>query len=136
MSDVQGRRVEPVMETLREAVQEASAAQAASASAGSAAKPTSALNLEQLARIEDKVARVEEKFARSEALLLRVEDRVEHATGVTGELARQSDLDALAKKVDRLPGFGTLLLTALIAGILAAVFTVLATRYGIPGITQ
>lgn len=90
---------------------------------------------DQLARIEDKVARVEEKYARSEALLLRVEDRVEHTTGVTSGLARQDELERLVARVGRLPGFGALIATAIIAAVLAAIFVVLAQRFGIPGLT-
>lgn len=101
----------------------------------SEAIPADRLLLDQLARIEDKVARVEEKFARSEALLLRVEDRVEHTTGVAGGLARQEEMERLNGRVGRLPGFGALIATAVIAAVLAAVFVVLAQRFGIPGLT-
>lgn len=89
--------------------------------------------LEQLSRIEDKTSRIEEKYARTEALLLRVEDKVELATSRTGELAKQSELAALAGRVRSLPGFGALIVTAIIAAVLAAALTIAVLRYGIPG---
>lgn len=129
MSEAPNPRIEPSLDSA------GNPAAVVSSPPLSQAIPTDRLVLDQLARIEDKLARVEEKYARSEALLLRVEDRVEHTTGVAGGLARQQDLEQLSGRVGRLPGFGALILTAIIAGIFAAVFTVAAQRYGIPGLT-
>jgi hypothetical protein len=88
---------------------------------------------DQLARIEDKAARIEEKYARSEALLLRVESKVETATGVTGELARQAELAALTERVRRLPGYGALIFTAILAALGSAGLFVAVMRY-LPGV--
>jgi hypothetical protein len=88
---------------------------------------------DQLARIEDKAARIEEKYARSEALLLRVESKVETATGVTGELARQVELSALADRVRRLPGYGALIFTAILAALGSAALLIAVARY-LPGV--
>jgi len=96
---------------------------------------------DQLSRIEDKTARIEEKYARSEALLNRVEDRVEKATARMGEAARGQDMAALRGEVaavDRrlraVPGFGTLLLVGLLSALIGAGATVMALRFGVPGV--
>ena len=90
---------------------------------------------DQLARIEDKAARIEDKYARSEALLSRVEERVEAATARMNEGARQADLASLrgevrgmAERVNRLPGTGALVLTALITAVLTVALMVAVQR--------
>lgn len=97
--------------------------------------------LDQVSRIEEKTARIEEKFARSEALMLRVEDKVQAAVGRVGEAARQSDLAALrnevgdlASRTRRLPGFGTLLVFAILTSLLSAGLTAYALVNGVPGV--
>src|SRR5207253_6416556 len=84
MSDATSAGVEPVMDVKRE-----------SGAAQEPFVPSPAVRpaLDQLARIEEKTARMEEKYARAEAIMLRLEQKVETATGVTGVLARQDDLD-------------------------------------------
>jgi hypothetical protein len=96
--------------------------------------------LDQLSRIEEKAARIEEKYARTEALIGRLERQVEQTTTRAGELARHADLiavraelEALARRTRRLPGFGTILLVALVSILLTVAGVVAATRYGIPG---
>lgn len=96
---------------------------------------------DQLARIEDKTARIEEKYARSEAVLQRVGDKVDAATGRMGEVALQSDLKAVraelhtvAARVRRLPGLNALVATAIVTALLSAAITVAVLKYGIPGL--
>ncbi len=96
--------------------------------------------LDQLSRIEEKTARIEEKYARSEALLQRYGDKIEAATGRMGEVALQADLvavreevGALARRFGRLPGFGALMLTAVVTAILTAAVTVALIKY-VPGL--
>jgi len=90
---------------------------------------------DQLARIEDKAARIEDKYARSEALLSRVEDKVENASSRMNEAARQADLASLrsevrgmADRINRLPGTGALVLTALITAVLTVALMVAVQR--------
>ena len=144
MADAASTRVEPSIgptpvssalasEELRAAVE------TAPTSNGGAAVPISPAH-DQLARIEDKTARIEEKFARSEALLQRVQDKVEAATGRMGEVASQADVMALrnqiggvADRVRRVPGFGALLATSVITALLTAAITVALLKY-VPGL--
>lgn len=79
----------------------------------------------QLARIEEKAARIEEKFARTESLMLRVETA---ASGLS-DVARKSDVDALAERVRRLPGFMALVVTSLITSAITAGAVVALFRY-------
>lgn len=95
----------------------------------------------QLSRIEEKTARIEEKYARSEALLLRMGDKVDAATARMSEVARQTDLaalreevTALSQRVRGLPGVGTLFVLTVLAIVLTSAATVVALRYGIPGV--
>ncbi|MDB5512865.1 MAG: hypothetical protein JWR08_2348 [Enterovirga sp.] len=97
---------------------------------------------EPLARIEDKTSRIEEKLARSEASMQRVVDRFELASARMGEVALQSDLSAvrtevsyITRKVRRMPGAGTLLVTAFVTAVLTAIAVVLVLRY-VPGALQ
>lgn len=90
---------------------------------------------DQLARIEDKTARIEDKYARSEALLSRVEEKVENASSRMNEAARQADLASLrgevrgmADRINRLPGTGALVLTALITAVLTVALMVAVQR--------
>lgn len=99
----------------------------------SAAAPVN--HSDQLARIEDKAARIEDKYARSEALLSRVEDKVENASSRMNEAARQADLASLrsevrgmADRINRLPGTGALVLTALITAVLTVALMVAVQR--------
>ncbi|MFC7396285.1 hypothetical protein ACFQU1_03625 [Chelatococcus sp. GCM10030263] len=103
--------------------------------AAPAAAPAQRPALDQLARIEEKAARIEEKFARSEALMLRLESKVETSTGMTGSLARQEDVVALADRVRRLPGYGALVGVAVAAAVGAAVITVVLLRFLGGGVT-
>jgi hypothetical protein len=105
------------------------------------APPPDRAGVDQLSRIEDKTARIEEKYARSEALLNRVEDRVEKAVARMGEAARGQDMAALRGEVAALdrrlrgvPGFGTLLLVGLLSALIGAGATVMALRFGVPGV--
>jgi hypothetical protein len=97
--------------------------------------------LDQLSRIEEKTARIEEKYARTEALMGRLEMQVEQTTTRAGELARHADLvavraelEALARRTRRLPGFAAILFVALVSILLTVAGVVAATRYGIPGV--
>lgn len=81
--------------------------------------------MDQIARIEEKAARIEEKFARTEALMQRVETA---ATGLS-DVARRSDVDALRERVERLPGFAALVVTAIIASVLTAALTIAVIRF-------
>lgn len=96
---------------------------------------------DQLARLEDKTARIEEKLSRSESSTQRVVDRFEAASHRMSEVAQSSELAALrgdvkyvAKRVRSLPGFGALVVTAVITAVLAAALTILVLRY-MPGLT-
>lgn len=98
-------------------------------------------NLDQLTRIEDKAARIEEKYARSEALLLRVEGAVDRAVGRLEETARDMNLTGLREDFNRLerrvrtkPGIVTLFVVALVAALIGAGVTVVALRFGLPGL--
>jgi len=147
MSDTGGERIEPFLPPSATDAEPAAApagpapapapppaAPAAPAEPSPAPAPTpSARSLaEQLARIEEKAARIEEKQARAEALMLRLEDKVQATSNLSGELARQSDLAALNDRVARLPGYSALIVTALIAAVLAASFTVALIKF-LPG---
>ena len=97
--------------------------------------------LDQLSRIEEKTARVEEKYARTEALMHRLESKLEHTTNRAAEMARQADLvavraelDALARRVRRLPGLSSLVFVALVSILLTVAGTVALLRYGVPGV--
>ncbi len=127
------RRVEPTIEAQAGAAGPISGMPAPPPAASRMAAAGDRPGLDQLARIEEKAARIEEKYARSEALLLRVEMKVETATGVTGELARQADLAALSTRVARLPGFGALILTALLAAVGSAGLIIAVMRF-LPGV--
>lgn len=81
--------------------------------------------MDQIARIEEKAARIEEKFARTEALMQRVETA---ATGLS-DVARRSDVDTLRERVERLPGFSGLVVTAIITSILTAALTIAVIRF-------
>jgi hypothetical protein len=101
--------------------------------AGLSAAPVN--SSDQLARIEDKTARIEDKYARSEALLSRVEEKVENASSRMNEAARQADLASLrgevrgmADRINRLPGTGALVLTALITAVLTVALMVAVQR--------
>jgi hypothetical protein len=96
--------------------------------------------LDQLSRIEDKTARIEEKYARSEALLHRVENTVEAATGRMREVASQSDLlevrsqvSAIAYQVRSLPGKTALVAVAIVTSLLTAAIVLALLKYGILG---
>lgn len=106
-----------------------------------AALPVDRPGLDQMSRIEDKTARIEEKYARSESLLNRVEERVERAAARMGEAASSQDMAslrgevaALDRRVRSLPGFASLLLIGLLSGLVGAGATVMALRYGVPGV--
>jgi hypothetical protein len=135
MSDATQGRVEPVIEPRREEPrrEEPRRETAMPSVAQEPFAPTPAVRpaLDQLARIEEKAARMEEKYARSEAIMLRLEQKVEAATGATSALARGDDLRALTSRVRRLPGFGALILAAIVAAILAAVLVVLAQHLNV-----
>lgn len=88
---------------------------------------------EQMSRLEDKLARIEEKLARSEAQILRLEDRVEHNTGVAGALATQDSVDRANARLRLLPGFPSLIVAAVLAGVIAAALTALVQRFGLTG---
>ena len=145
MSDATQGRVEPVIEPRREEPrreeprreeprQDEPRREAAMPSVGhepfAPAAPVRPA-LDQLARIEEKAARMEEKYARSEAIMLRLEQKVEAATGATAALARQDDLKALTSRVRRLPGFGALIVAGIVAAILAAVLIILAQHFNV-----
>lgn len=89
-------------------------------------------NPDQLARIEEKTARIEEKFARSETLFLRLQSTFEDAMSEFGGLARRSDVTAIETRVRRIPGFGALVVVAVLAAVLSAAATVAALKFGIP----
>lgn len=147
MSDTGGQRIEPFLpQSAPDAEPAAAPAEPAPAPAPPPAAPPapvedppappatpSARSLaEQLARIEEKAARLEEKHARSEALMLRLDDKVQATSNLSGELARQSDLAALHDRVARLPGYSALIVAAVIAAVLAASFTVALIKF-LPG---
>jgi hypothetical protein len=134
MSDATQGRVEPIIEPRRdEPRRDEPRRETAMPSAHEpfASAPAVRPALDQLARIEEKSARMEEKYARAEAIMLRLEQKVETATGVTGVLARQDDLNALSKRVGRLPGFGALIVAAIVGAIMAAVLVVFAQHLNI-----
>lgn len=95
--------------------------------------PTPATRDDQLARLEDKLSRIEDKLARSEAQILRMEDRIEHNTGVTGVLASQESVDRVYGRLRLLPGFPSLIVAAILAGITAAALIALVQRFGLTG---
>src|SRR5262245_1515135 len=130
MSDATQARVEPVIEPSREEPRRDAAIPSVAhepLASASAVRPA----LDQLARIEEKSARMEEKYARAEAIMLRLEQKVEAATGATAALARGDDLRALTSRVRRLPGFGALIVAAVLAAILAAVLVVLMQHFNV-----
>ncbi len=128
MSASSSSRVEPEAPTFPIPATPASKPEA-SAPAGDAASPSA----DQLARLEDKLARIEEKLARSEAQILRMEDRIEHNTGVTGVLASQESVDRVYARLRLLPGFPSLVVAAILAGVVAAALIALVQRFGLTG---
>jgi hypothetical protein len=133
MSDIPAKRVERSIDTEAQVTAPLAAGPVAPPSPPPAHRSTPGDD-ERLRRIEDKASRLEEKYARTEAMMARLEDKVLAASDRTQQLATQSDLRALSARVGRVPGFGALIVTAVLAGILAAIFTVLVLRYGVPGI--
>ena len=107
------------------------------------AEPTSSTArgaIDQLSRIEDKTARIEEKYARSEALLARVGEKVDTATGRMSEVALQADLAAvrqdvsvLSQRLRGVPGMTALVFTSLVTALLSSALTVALLRF-LPGI--
>lgn len=106
---------------------------ASTAAPASATAPVTVPAADQLARLEDKLARIEEKLARSEAQILRMEDRIEHNTGVTGVLASQESVDRVYGRLRLLPGFPSLIVAAILAGVIAAALIALVQRFGLTG---
>ena len=134
MSDATQARVEPVIEPRHEELRRDAAIPSVSPSVSHEPfAPTAPVRpaLDQLARIEEKSARMEEKYARAEAIMLRLEQKVEAATGATLALARGDDLRALTSRVRRLPGFGALIVAAILAAVLAAVLVVLVQHFNV-----
>lgn len=139
MSASSTTRVEPEAPTFPGSADRAASTSASSASTSavkpdaSAAQPTSANQGDQLARLEDKLARIEEKLARSESQIMRMEDRIEHNTGVTGVLASQESVDRVYSRLRLLPGFPSLIVAAILAGVIAAALIALVQRFGLTG---
>lgn len=104
----------------------------AASAPGTPAAPSAASG-DQLARLEDKLSRIEEKLARSEAQILRMEERIEHNTGVTGVLASQESVDRVYGRIRLLPGFPSLIVAAILAGIIAAALIAVVQRFGLTG---
>lgn len=104
---------------------------AAVPAAASGPSPAPAASAEQLARIEDKLARIEEKLARSEAQILRMEDRVEHFSAAAAGLASQEAVDRANARLRLLPGFPSLIVAAILAGVIAAALIALVQRAGL-----
>ncbi|GHE59960.1 hypothetical protein GCM10019059_19250 [Camelimonas fluminis] len=129
MSASSSSRVEPEAPSFPASVTPASKPEASAQPAGDAAAPSA----DQLARLEDKLARIEEKLARSEAQVLRMEDRIEHNTGVTGVLASQESVDRVYSRLRMLPGFPSLIVAAILAGVIAAALIALVQRFGLTG---
>jgi len=129
MSASSSSRVEPEAPSFPASVTPASKPKASAQPAGDAAAPSA----DQLARLEDKLARIEEKLARSEAQVLRMEDRIEHNTGVTGVLASQESVDRVYSRLRMLPGFPSLIVAAILAGVIAAALIALVQRFGLTG---
>jgi len=130
MSASSSSRVEPEAPSFPVSATAASKPEASAQAAGDAAASPSA---EQLARLEDKLARIEEKLARSEAQILRMEERIEHNTGVTGVLASQESVDRVYARLRLLPGFPSLIVAAILAGVVAAALIALVQRFGLTG---
>jgi hypothetical protein len=130
MSDATQARVEPVIEPRHEEPRRDAAIPSVSQEPLAPTAPVRPA-LDQLARIEEKSARMEEKYARAEAIMLRLEQKVEAATGATLALARGDDLRALTSRVRRLPGFGALIVAAILAAVLAAVLVVLVQHFNV-----
>jgi hypothetical protein len=130
MSDATQARVEPVVEPRHEEPRRDAAIPSVSQEPFASTAPVRPA-LDQLARIEEKSARMEEKYARAEAIMLRLEQKVEAATGATVALARGDDLRALTSRVRRLPGFGALIVAAILAAVLAAVLVVLMQHFNV-----
>jgi len=128
MSASSSSRVEPEAPSFPASVTPASKPEASAQPAGDAAP-----SADQLARLEDKLARIEEKLARSEAQVLRMEDRIEHNTGVTGVLASQESVDRVYSRLRMLPGFPSLIVAAILAGVIAAALIALVQRFGLTG---
>ena len=124
---------------LRAAV-EAAPSPAAAPSYGEPATSAARGAIDQLSRIEDKTARIEEKYARSEALLARVGEKVDTATGRMSDVALQADLTAVRQDVSALgqrlrgvPGMTALVFTSLVTALLSSALTVTLLRF-VPGI--
>ncbi|MGV2981142.1 hypothetical protein ACERNI_13170 [Camelimonas sp. ID_303_24] len=130
MSASSSSRVEPEAPSFPAPVTPASKPEASAKAASADIAPASA---DQLARLEDKLARIEEKLARSEAQVLRMEDRIEHNTGVTGVLASQESVDRVYSRLRMLPGFPSLIVAAILAGVIAAALIALVQRFGLTG---
>lgn len=131
MSASSTTRVEPEPPTFPTAASGAASGQASEAGPARTESPDSGdASPGQLARMEEKLARIEEKLARSEAQILRMEDRIEHNSSVTGVLASQESVDRVYSRLRLLPGFPSLIVAAVLAGVIAAALIALVQRFG------